>query len=243
MGANVYQSVQDSAGYTNEEFLFVNNYFFKPRSSKIPKLAAYSSSRRATVLSHKSIARKSAYSGAFGPFNFFLNKKFINLNALHLVLSFFFKPVIFKYFYIFFKRSIKNFFTSKFLFNLTPRYFSLIKDKIQTSNVFPTDDFSFFVKRYFLYITNFNKFNYQLMLPFQMSIIKFMQFCTGKKILFKTYPYLYNMLTAEEQIRCALWSQKIKYYRKILGPKLFLKESLQIIYLCLKHKDIHLFSN
>jgi len=243
VGVNIYQSVQDSAGYTNDEFLFTNNYFFKPKSIKIPKVGAYSTSRRVDNSIYKIPARTPVRPRMVDSPNFFLNKKFVNLNALNLTLNFFFKPIIFKYFYIFFKQSTKNFFSSKFLFNMAPRYFFLMKEKISTSNVFPTDDFSFYIKRYFLYITNFNKFNYQLILPFQISIIKFMQFCTGKKILFKVYPYLYNVLTSEEQIRCSLWSQKIKYYRKVLGPKLFLKESLQIIYLCLKHKDIHLFSN
>lgn len=243
VGINIYQSVQDSAGYTSEEFLFVNKYFFKPKSIKISKIGAYSTNRRMPSSILKSSKHKSQLSKIAPRCNFFLNKKFININALSLILDFFFKPIVFKYFYVFFKNATKNFFSPKFLFNLAPRYFSLIKEKILGSNIFPTENFSFFIKRYFLYITNFNKFNYQLVLPFQISIIKFMQFCTGKKILFKVYPYLYNALTAEEQIRCSLWSQKIKYYRKVLGPKLFLRESLQIMYLCLKHKDIHLFSN
>lgn len=197
------QSVQDSAGYANDEFLFTNRYFFKLKSDRLLKIASYSTNRRTSSAAPSSLHKIAQPSIRLQP-NFFLNKKFINLNFLDLILNFFFKPIVFKYFYAFFSRSVKSFFSPKFLFKAAPRYFSLIREKSLISNVFPTDDFSFYIKKYFLYITNFNKFNYQLMLPLQMSIIKFMQFCTGKRVLFKVYPYLYNILTPEEQIRCSL---------------------------------------
>jgi hypothetical protein len=40
-----------------------------------------------------------------------------------------------------------------------------------------------------------------------------------------------------------LWSQKIKNFRKMLGPRLYLVESLQILFLSLKLKDPFLLSN
>lgn len=74
-------------------------------------------------------------------------------------------------------------------------------------------------------------------------LIKFLEFCSGKNFFFSINPFMINLLTFEEQTRCLLWSQKIKSFRKVLGPRLFLNESLQIIYFCLKNKDLHVLSS
>jgi hypothetical protein len=50
-------------------------------------------------------------------------------------------------------------------------------------------------------------------------------------------------LTEDEKTQCFIWSQRIKLFRKILGPRLFLNESLQILWICLKLKDPYLLSN
>lgn len=81
-----------------------------------------------------------------------------------------------------------------------------------------------------------NSFHYE-------TIIRFLEFCSGKKIFARFNPFMTNLLTLEEKIRCAIWSQKIKSFRKVLGPRLFLNESLQIIYFCLKNKDVYVLSS
>jgi hypothetical protein len=65
----------------------------------------------------------------------------------------------------------------------------------------------------------------------------------GKKILIKIFNFLNYILTAAEKMQCLLWSQKLRSFRKALGPRLFLAESLEIIYISLKLKDPYFLSN
>jgi hypothetical protein len=74
-------------------------------------------------------------------------------------------------------------------------------------------------------------------------LIRFLEFCSGKKVYLKLNPFLNTNLNFNEKAQCLLWSQKVKYFRKVLGPRLFLNESLQIIYLSLKLKDPYVLSN
>jgi hypothetical protein len=75
------------------------------------------------------------------------------------------------------------------------------------------------------------------------TLIKFLEFVCGLKIYLKFFTFLANTLNFGEKAQCLLWSQKVKHFRKVLGPRLFLNESLQIMYLSLKLKDPHLMSN
>jgi hypothetical protein len=49
-------------------------------------------------------------------------------------------------------------------------------------------------------------------------------------------------LDFDERATCALWTPRIKVFRKMLGPRLFLNESLTIVYICIKLRDPYLLS-
>lgn len=49
-------------------------------------------------------------------------------------------------------------------------------------------------------------------------------------------------LEFDERASCALWTPKLRVFRKMLGPRLFLNESLTILYICIKLKDPYLLS-
>jgi hypothetical protein len=70
-----------------------------------------------------------------------------------------------------------------------------------------------------------------------------LEFITGKKVLIKFYTFLNNNLSFYEKTQCAMWAQKLKSFRKVLGPRLYLMESLEIIYLALKLKDSVFLAN
>ena len=78
---------------------------------------------------------------------------------------------------------------------------------------------------------------------FYETLIKFLEYCSGKKVNLNLYTFLHNNLNFSEKSQCVLWARKVKYFRKVLGPRLFLNESLQIIYLSLKLKDPFFLSN
>jgi hypothetical protein len=44
-------------------------------------------------------------------------------------------------------------------------------------------------------------------------------------------------LTPNEMLRCFLWAQKLKHFKKVIGRGLYLGESVRVVYLALKLKD------
>ena len=76
-----------------------------------------------------------------------------------------------------------------------------------------------------------------------LTLIKFLEYATGKRIYLKFYSLLSVDLEFAENARCALWSYRLRSFKRAFGAKLFLVESLKIIYTALKYKDIYFLSN
>nr|AEV66694.1 rps3_b [Oxytricha trifallax] len=159
-----------------------------------------------------------------------------------MIVFFFYKPVFFKSYYFFIFKSFLN--TSYLSF-----FYSLIrKDEnvsfFQNANIFPEKSiFSFNVTREVIQNMDYSKiqsfFSY---LPYE-TIIKFIEHCSGKKVAFKIDPFVMKSILPEDNSRCFMWSHRIKVFRKNLGPRLFLVESLQILTLCFRLKDPYVLSN
>jgi hypothetical protein len=111
------------------------------------------------------------------------------------------------------------------------------------SNLIPTNFFNYNIKKKILKVFSYDRLPIISFIWHHHVLIRFLEFFTGKKICLKIFSYLQTSLNFNEKSQCLMWAQKLKYFRKILGPKLFLTESLQIIYLSLKLKDPFLLSN
>jgi hypothetical protein len=66
---------------------------------------------------------------------------------------------------------------------------------------------------------------------------------SGKKVYVKFNPFIENSLTFLDLSRCLMWEQRVIGFRRILGPKIFLNESLRLIYLAIKNKDSTFLTN
>jgi len=112
------------------------------------------------------------------------------------------------------------------------------------NNILPvSNSFSFNLKRHIVQSFNYRKLSFfYSYLPYH-TLIKFIEYCTGRQSFFKIDPFILKSLSINEISKCIMWSNRIKIFRKILGPRLFLAESLQIITLCLKLKDPYILSN
>lgn len=78
---------------------------------------------------------------------------------------------------------------------------------------------------------------------FTNTLVRFLETLTGQKILIKITTLLNNSLNFNDKIQCAVWSQKLKFFKKAIGSGFNLTEALEIIFLTLKLKDIDLLSN
>ncbi len=164
-------------------------------------------------------------------------------SSLESLLYLFSNPTFFKYFFFKKKKSLSSHkFVSYNMFN----YFFYSKNflSFNKTNLFPVNEyFNYKIKKFLIKTFDFKKFTANSMPYHYYTILKFLEKCSGNKIFFKLNPFLSNALDLEEKITCLLWSQKVKNFRKLLGPRLVLNESLQILYCCLKNKDVFILSD
>lgn len=69
------------------------------------------------------------------------------------------------------------------------------------------------------------------------TMIRFMEFCSGRKILFQFYPFLYQSVEKHYIIIYKRWMSRLSFYEKNLGHKFFLEEALHLIHLSLTLHD------
>jgi len=116
-------------------------------------------------------------------------------------------------------------------------YFTNRLKILQRTNLLPTPAFNFNVKRRLLKLFIFRRFPPAISVWYFNMLIRFMEFCTGRKIYLKLNPHIENSLTLADQIQCRLWEWRVASFQRVLGPRIFVNESLRIILLALKYKD------
>jgi len=190
-----------------------------------------------------------------GLFNF--SRKMINLKKIsnfsfffsnkEIFFFFFSKPSFFKFFFWNFKNIFKKNLahTSSvglYFSNLYKSFFQNNKN-FQYSNVIPQGNtFLFKYKRLVHRDFSSQIIDMRLTNFFFDNISYFLEYCCGKKIMFNNNSFLMTYLEFDERASCALWTPKLRVFRKMLGPRLFLNESLTILYICIKLKDPYLLS-
>lgn len=165
-------------------------------------------------------------------------KKFHTINFIDLVF-FFNNPLFFKS-YSFSKNQF--FCTTDYL----SIYSTLLKKNFSNTwtNLFADPSiFSVEMTRQVSFASEYRKIkSVYSYLPYE-TLIKFIEYCSGRRTVIKIDPFLLKSIQVEDNARCYMWSHRIKFFRKNLGPRLFLVESLQIITLCLRLRDPYVLSN
>ena len=176
-------------------------------------------------------------------FNYFY--KISNIETTLLLLS---KPIWFKFFL--FKNNINsnlnkffNVFNSATSLYLNNYFFYSLTSRKLFNNILPDNSFLFLIKKYVIKSFNYQKFPIITAPWHYNTLIRFLEFCSGKSISVNFFSFLNNILDFYETTRCEIWAQKLKSFKKTLGPKLFLSESLKIIYTSLKLKDPYFLSS
>ena len=111
------------------------------------------------------------------------------------------------------------------------------------SNFVPALAIKFTIYRRILRVVGFSKFIPNVVPYYQYTLIQFLESMTGKRVYLKFNPFIENSLTFLDLSRCMVWEQRVMGFRRILGPKIFLNESLRIIYLSIKNKDSTFLTN
>ena len=183
----------------------------------------------------------------------FKNKKILKTETIfsnfNFILFFYFSPVLFKYLLVTTlkknngKTLFKRFPILKNIFFLKDFFFNSHNTQLFANNLIPDFKFNYNFKKKMLKIFNYSKFPTITTIWHYNTLVRFLEFCSGKKVFIKFFNFLITNLTFSEKAQCLIWAQKVKYFRKVLGPRLFLNESLQLMYLSLKLKDPFIFTN
>jgi hypothetical protein len=78
---------------------------------------------------------------------------------------------------------------------------------------------------------------------FYHTLIRFIENCSGRKVLFQFYPFLDQEMNKDFAIRYKRWIPRMASYERMLGHKFFLEEALYIIHLSLTLRDPVLFAS
>ena len=76
-----------------------------------------------------------------------------------------------------------------------------------------------------------------------VCLIKFLEHCSNKKIMFRFDPFVFKNISEEDKYRCSLWAPHLKEFKKSMGPRFFLVEALNIMTLTLRLQDPYILSN
>ena len=123
------------------------------------------------------------------------------------------------------------------LYVLNLFYFGSRFELLYRSNMFPTESFSYLIQRRLLKCFALRKFISSTGAWYNHMLVRFMSNCTGRKIYLKLNPHVENNLTFEDRAQCVIWENRVLGFQKILGPRIFIEESLRIILIALKYKD------
>ena len=123
------------------------------------------------------------------------------------------------------------------LYVLNLFYFGSRFELLYRSNLFPTESFSYLIQRRLLKCFALRKFISSTGAWYNHMLVRFMSNCTGRKVYLKLNPHVENNLTFEDRAQCVIWENRVLGFQKILGPRIFIEESLRIILIALKYKD------
>ena len=210
--------------------LFLNNlkFVFKPKfnSYNSPNLLN-------TKLIVKKIQRLSSnnllinYNPKITSINFFNNKK-PSVLLLFLINHFFFKYTYFT--------------LSNFSYSQVKPITNFFK-ALPIDNLLPSIHFNHKISK-ILHVSSANMFLKENVIPWVYNnLIKFIEFCSGKKVLIQIYSFVNQWLDVNFALLYKRWVIRLSSYERKLGHRFFLEEALHIIHLSFVFKDVKLLSS
>ena len=174
----------------------------------------------------------------------------ILLRSVDLLFNFFGSVILYKYlifnnnlFYFNYSKNINKNNNLAVINDLNKYFFNSRINVFNKSNLIPSNIFKYVIKRKLLKIVNFDKFSSNIIMWYYNILIRFMENCSGRKVYLKFNPFIENSLSFNDIARCNMWSIRITSFQRLLGPKIFLKESLKILHIAIKFKDPTFLSN
>ena len=127
-------------------------------------------------------------------------------------------------------------------------FYNVVLSKIyklpnQPTNILPLPTFYSSISKKILDFSVSEKFRLMATQWYYNTVIRFIEFLSGRKVLFQFYPALESEVSFNFLIRYRLWLTRMNYYERKLGHRFFLEESIHIMHLSFYYKDIHIFTS
>ena len=124
------------------------------------------------------------------------------------------------------------------LLNFVKEYFFESRTQLITrTNLLPSDVLSYRIRTKFTSLFLKNPFHVNVTMWYHTMLIRFIENCSGLKVGLAFNPFLENTLTYTDVARCSSWADRVFDFRRLLGPKIFIKESLKVFHLAFRLKD------
>ena len=124
------------------------------------------------------------------------------------------------------------------LLNFLKEYFFESRTQLITrTNLLPSDVLSYRIRTKFTSLFLKNPFHVNVTMWYHTMLVRFIENCSGLKVGLAFNPFLENTLTYTDIARCSSWADRVFDFRRLLGPKIFIKESLKIFHLAFRLKD------
>lgn len=185
---------------------YENNYYY------------FNNNIKTKINSHTQIFNKNIIVNKFRTNSFYIYK-FKSQHAstikttfttFNFILFFYFSPLLFKYLLTINlkKKNEKNIFKRfsilKNLFFLKDFFFNSSNTHISANNLIPDLKFNYNFKKKMLKIFNYSKFPTITTIWHYNTLVRFLEFCSGKKVFIKFFNFLITNLTFGEKAQCLI---------------------------------------
>lgn len=114
---------------------------------------------------------------------------------------------------------------------------------INCNNLIPSNHFNFFFLKKIQNLKVTDSFKAEVIPWYYNNIIRFIEFLSGRKVLFQFYPFMSQEVTKEFIVRYKLWLPRMAYYERKLGHRFFLEEAVHILHIGFFFKDPSIISS
>lgn len=112
-----------------------------------------------------------------------------------------------------------------------------ITPTILTSNVIPHPSFQFRYFKKVLSFSNTNTFKPWLTEWYRISLLNYIEYLTGRRVLFQFYPFMAQEVPTDYVVRYKSWLPRMAYYERKLGHRFFLEEAVHLLHLGFSLRD------
>jgi hypothetical protein len=178
------------------------------------------------------------------------SKTYLLFNDIRQISNLYNNPLLFKYFFwnkTNLNTKIEHILTTSVvntaLSDMSKFKFGTRNHFYRNSNLWPISTFKYTVKKRVLKLLHYNKFLPPLIMWYYDTLVKFMEFHSGKKVYINFNPFVEQWITYQDRALLSVFSTRVIGFQKILGHRIFVQEALLIFIMAIRYKDPTFLAN